>query len=90
MSYALEFAPDARSAWRGLDVAVQEAVLDELDRLADRPLSLPRGASVHDLVRQSGDTRTYVFIQAAANHAKQTLNVYSIGSYTRRIANPGA
>ena len=90
MSYALEFAPDAQAAWRGLDLALQEAVLDELDRLAERPLSLPRGASVRDIVRDLPGARHYVFAQVFPNHARQTLHVYSIGSYVRPIGRPGA
>ena len=89
MSYALEFAPEARAAWRGLDVALQEAVLDELDQLADRPLSLPRGASVRDIVRDSAGTRHYVFVQVFPNHLRQTLHVYSIGSYARPTTGSG-
>ena len=34
MSYALEFAPDAMSQWRELDVGLQEAVLDALEVIA--------------------------------------------------------
>jgi mRNA-degrading endonuclease RelE of RelBE toxin-antitoxin system len=85
MSYALDFAPEARAAWLRLDVAVQELVLDELDRLAERPLSLPRGASVHDIIHEARGTRVYVFVQLYPDHAKLTLHVYSIGSYTRQL-----
>ena len=86
MSYALDVAPDARMAWLRLDVTLQEAVLDELDQLADHPFSLPRGSSVRDIVREFADMRHYVFVQVFPNHARQTLHVYSIGSYERPIA----
>ena len=61
MSYALDFAPEARVAWRGLVVAIQEAVLDELDRLADHPLDVPRGVAVRDIVLDVSNTRRCVF-----------------------------
>ena len=86
MSYALDFAPEARAAWLTLDVTLQEAVLDEIDRLADSPFSLPRGASVRDVVRDTAGTRHYVFIQLATDHAGQTVHVYSIGHFARPVS----
>lgn len=37
MSFALDFAPDAKSQWRDLEIEVQEVVLDEMERLAANP-----------------------------------------------------
>lgn len=89
MSYALDFAPEAREAWRTLEVSLQEAVLDELDRLADRPLELPRGASVRDVIRDIGGSRHYVFLQVHPDHARQTLHVYVVGHYARPVGPAG-
>ena len=83
MSYALDVAPDAHTAWRGLDVDVQEAVLDELDRIAATPFSLPRGPAVRDLVVSVGPVRHYVFIQVSVNHARAVVSVYRIGHVSR-------
>ena len=85
MSYALDFAAEAREAWRALDIPLQEAVLDELDPLADRPLELPRGASVRDLVLDIGGSRHYVFLQVHPDHARQTLHVYVVGHFARPV-----
>jgi hypothetical protein len=85
MTYALAFAPEARVAWRALPVELQEVVLDELDRLAADPLSLPRGATVRDIIHQSAGTRHYVFLQVSVSHARQTLDLYTAGYHARRI-----
>lgn len=41
MSYALDVSPDTLADLRTLDLPLQEAFLDELDRLADDPARVP-------------------------------------------------
>lgn len=61
MSFALEFAPDASSQWRELELTLQELTLDELDRTAAAgPHS--RGVFVRDFTHPLGGLLHYVFL----------------------------
>jgi hypothetical protein len=82
MSYALDFAPEARDAWRELDVRLQEFVLDELDRLAS---AHPPAAAdfVHDVAVDYGDAKHYLFFRLTA--AGTNLTVLNIGHHARRL-----
>ena len=80
MSYALEFAPEAREAWRRLDVALQELVLDELDRLAGMT-GITADDRVHDLVVDSAEATHYLFLRLTV--AGANLVVTNIGHFAR-------
>ena len=43
MNFALEFAPDAKSQWRELEVELQEVSLDALDSFAANSAAMPDG-----------------------------------------------
>jgi len=81
MSYELDVALDARAVGRGLEFEAQEAVLDELDRIAAQPFSLPRGAVVRDVVVEIAGVRHYVFIQLSVSHPRRAVNVYRLGHF---------
>ena len=83
MSYRLDVAPDAWAELRQLDVEVQEAVLDEIDRIVEGE-QLADGA--HDLyyaiVAVSG-VRQELYVQLIANSARNVLTVVGISRLTR-------
>ena len=86
MSYALEFAPDARSEWGELEVGLQELVLDELDALAARPPAKPSGAVLlHDLTHDAPGVRHYVFLRYILAHSTQVLTVIGVVHYARPV-----
>ncbi|HXE52918.1 MAG TPA: hypothetical protein VN541_07890 [Tepidisphaeraceae bacterium] len=81
MSYTLGFAPDAQSQWQSLPVPLQEAALDEADRLAIDP---PRqGEHVAEVVIDEGAVRHYTFVHVLIDHARRKLTVVGVG-YVRR------
>lgn len=84
MSYALEFAPDARSQWRELDLGLQELVLDELDALTAHPPAKPSGVVLlHDLAHDVPGLRHYVFLRFMLAHATEVLTVIGVVHYAR-------
>jgi hypothetical protein len=86
MSYALEFAPDAQSEWRELDVGLQELVLDELDALASHPPAKPSGVVLlHDLVHDAPGVRHYVFLRFILAHSAEMLTVIGVVHYARPV-----
>lgn len=58
MSYVPEFAPDAQSQWRELEVELQEVVLDELEILLANPPPPPKDSFYHDAryLNEKGET----------------------------------
>jgi hypothetical protein len=82
MAYALEFTADAGASWRSLDVVVQEAALDELERIAGGA-ALPRRRWVHDVVVTIGGVRHYLFFELRAWATTNTLKVYRVGHFSR-------
>ena len=84
MSSALEFAPDASSQWRELEVTLQELALDELERTAAAgPQS--RGSFVRDFTHSQGGFLHYVFLRVAWNEAADTLVVLGVAHYVRPV-----
>jgi hypothetical protein len=84
MSYRIDFALDAQTEWRKLPVAVQEAVLDEMDRLSGAdalPTTIYRGH--HDFVFEVAGTRHYVFLSMSLNTVTRSLSVLSVGYFAR-------
>jgi hypothetical protein len=77
MSYALEFAPEAREAWRRLDVALQELVLDRLAGMT----GITADDRVHDLVVDSAEATHYLFLRLTV--AGANLVVTNIGHFAR-------
>ena len=88
-SWAFAFNEQSRATLLSLDAWLQEEVLDELDRLALNPGELRRsGASpscIADLTRDHERQRYYVFLSIETNASTQTLEVVSIGHYSRAI-----
>lgn len=82
MSYALDFAPEARDAWRELDVQLQETVLDELERLASVHLQAAPDF-VHDITVDDGGAKHYLFFRLAASGTN--LTVLNIGHHARPL-----
>ena len=84
MSYALEFAPDARSEWQELDFGLQELVLDELDAQTAHPPAKPSGVVLlHDLVHDAPGVRHYVFLRCILDHGTEALTVIGVVHYAR-------
>jgi hypothetical protein len=85
MTYALDVVARARGHFRVLGIEAQEAVLDELDRIAARPHSIPAVRHVHDLVIQSGSSRQYVFLELEVIHPKHLVRVLGMGGHASKI-----
>jgi mRNA-degrading endonuclease RelE of RelBE toxin-antitoxin system len=82
MSYALDFAPEARRAWRDLDVNLQELALDELDRLAQTCPSIAADL-VHDVSVELQGAKHYLFFRLTASGTN--LTVLNVGHYARPL-----
>jgi len=78
MSYKLAFAADAQAEWRKSEAFVQEAILDELDRVADTPLG-PASEFVHDFTFDHESKRHAVFLYLVLNHETKTITVLGVG-----------
>jgi hypothetical protein len=85
MSYVLDFGLDAQTEWRALDVAVQEVVLDEFDRLTADPSIVPAGRHVHDFVYEAGGTRHYLFFEVRVNESRRTVSILSVGHFAEPL-----
>lgn len=88
-SWALAFNEQSRAALFSLEAWLQEEILDELDRLALNPGQLRRGGAspscIADLARDHERQRHYVFLSIETNATTDTLEVVSIGHYSRAI-----
>lgn len=89
MSYKIGFTSDAKSAWRQLDIVVQEAVLDTVDQLASNLRLLRRWRAsldfVYDFTCDSGDVRHYIFLTVRLNHSTQEMIVRELGHSHRKL-----
>jgi hypothetical protein len=89
VSYALAFSSVAREAFNRLEVALQEDVLDELDRLAAAADALPHRplplSALHDLRRDTADHADYVFLTLEYDPPQRTLTVRRLGHHTRPL-----
>jgi hypothetical protein len=87
VSYKPVFSADARTAWRSLELALQEIILDEIDRLAEHTDRLAfRGtndAAVCDFKTNIGTSVHYIFITAKLEEESNTLQILTIGHYAR-------
>ena len=87
MPYTCRLAPKAVAGLAALDGALQEAVLDELDRLAADPSLIGlRGsvtASVYDLTRRVGNATVYVFITVDYFAAQRHIELLDVAHYRR-------
>ena len=82
MSYVPDYAPDADSQWRALDVPFQELVLDELDRLC---LSPPRRIDyVSDVVFEEGAVKHYFFVHVTVDHPRQIVTLIGVSHFIRQ------
>ena len=93
MSFAIELSATARQAFLRLDVPVQEAVIDELERLAagggllpGRPLP---ASTISDPRVDTPDGRYYLFIEVEYDEPGRTLVVNRIGHFLRRSDDGG-
>jgi hypothetical protein len=79
VSYRIVFAADARSDWGRMSVDVQEAVLDELDRLADTP-SFPASAVevTYRLTYEAVATRYGLSLSLGISHLTNTITVLGV------------
>lgn len=85
MSYVPGFAPDGKADWRELDVALQERVLDETDRIAADPPPPPGTRFLTDFVHETSDAKHYVWIRYVVNRTARTLTVAGIVHYARPL-----
>ena len=85
MSYVPGFAPDGKADWHELDVALQERVLDEVDRLAANPPPPPGSRFLTDFVLEASGTKHYVWIRYVLNHSTRTLTVTGVAHYSRPL-----
>jgi hypothetical protein len=87
VSWVYRLIGDAVADLRDLEPWLQEAVLDELEKLLLAPPT-PRPSAtepevVNDFERLVGGKRTAVFMRLLAEQAKSTLIVLGIASYSR-------
>jgi hypothetical protein len=89
VSYSLEIMHDAHAGLRRLDPAVQEEVLDEIERLVTDPSLLnrygPATATSYDFVRVERDAVRYVFIGVNCDHANRHIQVVRVGEFVKPI-----
>jgi len=78
MSYVPVFAPDAFTDWREFSVALQEIVLDEVDRLAAHPPSSPQEVVREHAEHVVGGVLRHIFIRAAFNHPAAAVTIIGI------------
>jgi hypothetical protein len=82
MSYVPDYAPDADSQWRALDIRFQEMVLDVLDRLC---LSPPKQSEhVADAVLEEGSIRHIIFVHVTIDHRRQIVTLVGVGHCARQ------
>ncbi|HEX4796593.1 MAG TPA: hypothetical protein VH370_22570 [Humisphaera sp.] len=84
MSYALVFAPDAKSQWLELDVRLQELVLDEADDMASHPPTMSK-VYTRDVVLDEAGVRQYVFLRLAVERRTSTVTVIGVKHLSRRL-----
>lgn len=75
MSYALDVEPDAMKALGILDIDVQEAVFDLLDRLAAEVSGTDPAFERHDVSVRSPAGHAWVVLEIVFIHAQRTLRV---------------
>ena len=78
MSFVPAFAPDAQSQWRGLDIQLQELVLDEMERLASNPPLPPTSMAYGDVFHETLHARHYVFLRAIVDRPRREITVVGI------------
>jgi DNA-binding response OmpR family regulator len=78
MSFGPEFAPDAKSQWLELDPVLQELVLDEIERLIQRPSALPRREFYHDLVHEDQNGKHNIFLRIHVDRTRKKLTVAGV------------
>ena len=83
MTYRHAFAGDAARDWQKLTIGLQEAVLDELDRLCESPSFPPAETQViHDFIVDTPQARHVVFLYLVINHASGQVTVLSVGHFS--------
>lgn len=87
MSFAIEWHANVRRAFSRFDIPVQEAILDEVERLADggdllpnRPLPM---AAERDLLVETAGGAHYVFARVEYDAPRRTLVVARLGHFSR-------
>jgi hypothetical protein len=84
MSCALAFAADSKVDLAEFDIALQEAVLDELDALCESAVPFPEGTFIRDFTRQEGGVVHYVFLRLSFDLNRNTLLILGISHHVRR------
>jgi hypothetical protein len=89
MSYEPDFTNDAKASWRKLDLALQEEVLDAVDRIANDPGLLRRSRAspewVFDFTCDVNGIRHYFFLTIRLNRTNQKLIVLKVGHSERKL-----
>lgn len=82
MSYALAFAPDARTQWQELDPWLQELVLDEADLVASAP---PVQSTVvyRDVVRTETGQRHYLFLRFTIDDIRKCVTMIGVAHFIK-------
>jgi hypothetical protein len=90
VSYALDLSAEVRQVFATLSFQLQEAVLDELDRIAALPPDPNVGArdAAGQVVTDIGTTRHYVFFLYARRMSARTVVVKKIGYVTNTLNEP--
>jgi len=87
VSYAIDWSDDARRAFDALDIEVQEAVLDELDRLAGAATRLPNRPLTllisHDVRTETTTDFHYIFMDVEYDPPNQMMAIVRLASYSR-------
>lgn len=82
MNYALDFSVEAKASWGSLGVALQESILDALDRVKTAG-RLDGNIFVDDFVVEVAGEPTYVFLELRIVAFSGTLQVHRIGLFAR-------
>jgi hypothetical protein len=87
MSFVPEFAPDAKSQWRELEVELQELVLDEMERLAtNSPAAASNTIIYRDVTYLDRTQKHYVFLRAVVERDRAAVVVIGIAHIARPLS----
>jgi len=84
MSYALAFAPDAKSQWLELDLRLQELALDEVEDMASHP-SETSNVLTRDIAIDEAGVRHYLFLRLVIDRSRSTVTVIGLQYLSRPL-----
>ena len=83
MSYKVAFAPDAVADWQLLPLSVQEAVLDELERVAASASFPPSIVEFTcEITHHDAGAERHLSLYLSVSHATNTISLLGVGGFT--------